>query len=190
MRRCQRADSLARRCSTSRNASTAPPSTNSSASAPVRPAATASTAPPSSPASDHANCRTRKPVTSSGECTRSSRTASASVTPNARATRSPTVRASGPITCANDAADITAPRRRTSAPPTTYGAIRSTSGRRRNQRSSLSSRVVPAHRASATRAADLRAHSWNTRCSAGNASSRPAHSQHPMTAAMPTTTIT
>ena len=76
-------------------------------------------APPISPASDQASWRTRKAVTSRGECTRSSRTASASVTPNARATRSPTVRASGAITWANDAADITAPRRRTSAPPAT-----------------------------------------------------------------------
>ena len=44
---------------------------------------------------------------------------------------------------ANDSADMTEPRRRAAAPPGTYGASRSTSGRRRNQRSSLRRRVRP-----------------------------------------------
>ena len=117
MRRCQRADSVASCCSTTRNARTGPPSTKTSATGPDRREAAASTPAPTSPATAQASWRTRKPVTSSGECTRSRRTASASVTPKARAACSPTARASGAITWPNDAADMTAPRRRADAPP-------------------------------------------------------------------------
>jgi hypothetical protein len=83
---------------------------------------------------------------------RSSRNARGSVTPTARATRSPTARASGPITCPKPSADTRMPVLRAVDPPGTYGATRSTNGRRRNQRIWLSKSVDPAKSASAATA--------------------------------------
>jgi hypothetical protein len=83
---------------------------------------------------------------------RSSRTAKGSVTPTARATRSPAARANGPITCPNVSADTRMLVLRTADPPGTYGARRSANGRRRNQRTWLSSSVDPAKSASAATA--------------------------------------
>ena len=67
-----------------------------------------------------------------------------------------------------------APRRRPARRPGGTARSRSASGRRRNQRSSASSSVAPAHRASAAATASLTpAHSTNTRCSSGSAHDPP-----------------